>query len=183
MVTMAQSTANWRNTHTQINRMRSLTHLHQLLFFSACWVFSCFRSPPNSDMDYRIFIVHTWSFLCMRVHTGVGHTDGESAHFSRKNSQILRVLLTGFKPSAFGSKSDSLPIEPPRYPRLWWHNYFLWWWILLEYKVKVEVEQVSDEHVAWLILCVCYFCCPHLLKNYVNIFSFNFDLFCLFNFN
>ena len=23
----------------------------------ACWVFSCFRNPPNSDMDYRIFNV------------------------------------------------------------------------------------------------------------------------------
>ena len=22
---------------------------------SACWVFPCFRNPPNSDMDYRIF--------------------------------------------------------------------------------------------------------------------------------
>ena len=23
----------------------------------ACWVFWCFCNPPNSDMDYRIFIV------------------------------------------------------------------------------------------------------------------------------
>ena len=37
---------------------------------SACWVFSCFRHPSNSDMDYRIFNVRTWSFL----YTGVGHT-------------------------------------------------------------------------------------------------------------
>ena len=28
---------------------------------SACWVFSCFRNPQNSDMDYRIFNVRTWS--------------------------------------------------------------------------------------------------------------------------
>ena len=53
----------------------------QLLFFSACWVFLCFRNPPNFDMDYRIFIMHTWSFLCVRVHMEVGHTDSESAHF------------------------------------------------------------------------------------------------------
>ena len=26
---------------------------------SACWVFSCFRNPSNSDMDYRIFNVRT----------------------------------------------------------------------------------------------------------------------------
>ena len=37
---------------------------------SACWFFSCFHNPPNSDVDYRIVNVPTWSFLCMRVHTG-----------------------------------------------------------------------------------------------------------------
>ena len=26
---------------------------------SACWVFSCFRNPPSSGMDYRIFNVRT----------------------------------------------------------------------------------------------------------------------------
>ena len=25
--------------------------------YDACWVFSCFHNPPNSDMDYRIFNV------------------------------------------------------------------------------------------------------------------------------
>ena len=29
MVTMAQSAANWRNTHTHMDRMHSLTQLHQ----------------------------------------------------------------------------------------------------------------------------------------------------------
>ena len=29
MVTMAQSAANWCNTHTHVDRMHSLTHLHQ----------------------------------------------------------------------------------------------------------------------------------------------------------
>ena len=41
--------------------------------------FLCFHNPPNSDMDYRIFYVRTWSFVCVRIHTGVGHTDSESA--------------------------------------------------------------------------------------------------------
>ena len=27
--------------------------------FLMCAVFSCFRNPPNSDMDYRIFNVRT----------------------------------------------------------------------------------------------------------------------------
>ena len=35
-------------------------------------VFSCFRNPQNSNMDYRNFNVRT---LCVRIHTGVGHTD------------------------------------------------------------------------------------------------------------
>ena len=46
---------------------------------SACWVFSCFRNPPNSDMDYRIFNMCTRSFLCVRIHKGVGHIDSKSA--------------------------------------------------------------------------------------------------------
>ena len=29
MVTMAESAANWRNTHTHMDRTHSLTHLHQ----------------------------------------------------------------------------------------------------------------------------------------------------------
>ena len=40
---------------------------------------SCFRNPPNSDMDYMVFIVRTWSFLCVRIHMGVEHTDCELA--------------------------------------------------------------------------------------------------------
>ena len=30
-----------------------------LSLYGACWVCSCCRNPPNSDMDYRIFIVRT----------------------------------------------------------------------------------------------------------------------------
>ena len=28
---------------------------------SACWVFLCFRNPPNSDTDYRFFNVIVWA--------------------------------------------------------------------------------------------------------------------------
>ena len=60
----------------------TINRLITLPLFSACWVFSCFCNPLNSDMDYRIFNVHTWSFLCVRIHTGVGQTESESAqHF------------------------------------------------------------------------------------------------------
>ena len=46
---------------------------------SAYWVFSCVHNPPNSDTDYRILNVLTWSFVCVRIHTGVGHTVAGSA--------------------------------------------------------------------------------------------------------
>ena len=41
-------------------------------------VFSCFSNPPNSDMDYMVFNVCTWSFLFMCVYT---HRDW--AHWQR----------------------------------------------------------------------------------------------------
>ena len=83
-------------------------HVHDPEFWwNACWVFYCFHNPPNSDMDYRIFNMRTWLFLCVLIHTGVaGHTDSESAqHFwpPEKLSQIVLVLLTqaGFEPLIF----------------------------------------------------------------------------------
>ena len=42
--------------------------------FFLCAVLSCFHNPPNSDMDYRVFNVRMWSFVWVRIHTGVGHT-------------------------------------------------------------------------------------------------------------
>ena len=33
--------------------------------YSACWVFQCFRNPPNSDMDYWIFNVSTDVNACV----------------------------------------------------------------------------------------------------------------------
>ena len=57
----------------------------------------------------------------MRVHTGVGHTDSESAHIleTRKNSHnCVLVLLTqaGFEPLVFALnlESDAQPTEPPQ---------------------------------------------------------------------
>ena len=61
---------------------------------SACWVFSCFRIPPNCDMDYRIFNVRTWSCLCVRIHMVVEH------NIFDPETRFL-VLLTGFEPCVF----------------------------------------------------------------------------------
>ena len=63
-------------------------------------------------MDNMIFNVRT--FLCVRIQTGVGHTDNESAHHyifdSEKLSQFVIVLRTGFEPLILGSRVDAPPI-------------------------------------------------------------------------
>ena len=70
MVTMAQSTANWRNTHTHIDCMHSLKHLHQhvvrsassAIIFCACWVFLC-------SVTHQTLTWTTGSLLCVRDHS------------------------------------------------------------------------------------------------------------------
>ena len=76
---------------------------YPFFFLSLCAVFSCLYNPPNSDMNYRISNVRT--FLCLRIHTGVGDTDNESVkHFdSEKLSHFFLVLRTGFEPLVIGS--------------------------------------------------------------------------------
>ena len=59
---------------------------------SACCIFACFRNPPNSDMDYRIFNVCACSFLCVRIHTGVGYTNSVSTHFWVRGKNSLSFL-------------------------------------------------------------------------------------------
>ena len=87
-----------------------------LLFFPVC-SFCVSVIHHHSNMDYRIFNVRTWSFVSVRIHTGVGHTDESAQHFdSEKLSQIFLVLRMGFKPLVFGSRVDALLIEPPLHP-------------------------------------------------------------------
>ena len=82
------------------------------LFLFSC--VQCFRNPPNSDMDYRIFNVCTWSFLCVRIHMGVRHTTTMSQHsiLNRKNT-IFSWAPDGVR--TFGSRVDALPTEPPHH--------------------------------------------------------------------
>ena len=65
--TSATRTLTWIaciHSHTYINTVTTMCEAPtRLLLFSTCWVLSCFCNPPNSDMDYRIAIVRTWSFL------------------------------------------------------------------------------------------------------------------------
>ena len=50
----------------------------------------------------RIFNVRTWSFFCVRIHTGVGHTTPTTNQRNifdlKKPAQICLMLLTGFEP-------------------------------------------------------------------------------------
>ena len=87
----------------------------QLLFFSACWVVLCFRNPLNSDMDYRICSVRTWSFLCVRIHTGVRHTDSESAQQFWLGTTPKKLLCSWQDSNhrLLDLESDALLIEPP----------------------------------------------------------------------
>ena len=94
---------------------------------SACWVFSCFRNPPNSDMDYRIFNVCMRSFLCVHIHTGVGDTDESAQHF------WLGKTLTNFscahdtdrvRTSGLWISSPMLSLlSHPVTPLLYWYRY------------------------------------------------------------
>ena len=86
--------------------------IYFLLFVStsACWIFSSFGTPPNSDMDHMVINVRNRSFLCARIHTGVAdeHTTPTTSQLnifdSEKLSQICLVLLTGFEDRVFGSR-------------------------------------------------------------------------------
>ena len=118
-----------------------------------CAVFLCFRNPPKSNMDYRIFNVRT--FLCVHIpHTGVGHTDNESAqHFdSEKLSQILLVLRTGLEPLVMESngsrgKADALPSEPPRPPSVSL-TILLYWY-------HVPTQSACNQGVFWFDTKLC----------------------------
>ena len=84
---------------------------------SACWVFSCFRNPPNTDMDYRIFNMRTWSLLLLLYRRGWAYRQRVSTTvLTRKKSFRFLVLLTGFELGPWTVKSDALPTEPPRRP-------------------------------------------------------------------
>ena len=91
-----------------------------LPLFSACWVFSCFRNLSNSNMDYRIFNVRTWSFL------GTPTASQRNIFYSEK---LIKFFLHSWHDSnSVHGMWSLLPIEPPHHPfyyiklKLWWHE-------------------------------------------------------------
>ena len=83
------------------------------LFFPLYAVFSCFRNPPNYDMDYGIFNVRT--FLCVRIHTGMGHTDNDESaqHFDSEKLSIFSCAPDGIRTSYHGIHWISWPTLYP----------------------------------------------------------------------
>ena len=93
---------------------------------SACWYFfSSFRDPQNTDMDYRTLNVLTWSFLCVYIHTGVGHTDTKSAQPFWLGKTHTFFLCFWRDWNSIGSlmswnlESDTLSMQPPRHTLLY----------------------------------------------------------------
>ena len=77
----------------------TINRLIILPLFSAWWVFSYFCNPPNSDIDYRIFNMHTWSFLCMRIHMARGWAFWQRVSIIIFDSETHKIF--------FGSRQDS----------------------------------------------------------------------------
>ena len=65
--------------------------------YCACWVFYCLHNPPNSDMDYRIFNVHTdvnacdYTLGCTDTHKRVCTESwlGEKSHAAPGNGTCV----------------------------------------------------------------------------------------------
>ena len=73
-----------------------------------------YHNPPNSDIDYRIFNVCTWSFLCVRVHTGVAHT--VRTFLTQQNSHKFFLCSWRRRDSNLQALHlESLPTEPPHH--------------------------------------------------------------------
>ena len=81
----------------------------------ACWLFSCIHNPPNSDMDYWIFNVRTWSFVCARMHTGGLGTPTVSQHnlFDSENLKRFACALDGIQTFDLW-----ISTEPTRHPKI-----------------------------------------------------------------
>ena len=61
----------------------------------SCWGFLCFRNPLNSDVDYRIFNVCTWSFLYAIYNTlGLGTlTTSQHNMLTEKLNTVYRQVI------------------------------------------------------------------------------------------
>ena len=84
---------------------------------SAWWACSCFRNPPNSNMDYRICKARVWSFVCVRIHTGVwAHRQRVTQHCCAPDgvrTRVNDVVEYGVRRSAnWATLSPCHPVTP-----------------------------------------------------------------------
>ena len=98
-----------------------------------------------------------WSFLCMHTHTGVGHTDNESAQqfwLGVKLSQTF-VLYSWWRSNLWSLdlESDALPIEPPRPP-----NKYSTHWQHAGFKVYSYTAFRDEALRLFIIISICYCC-------------------------
>ena len=110
--------------------------------YGACWVCLCWHNPPNSDMDYRIFIVRT-DVNAWNCTQGCTDTEGESA---------LKVDSGKKIPCRTGESNLRQPTELHPIP---YNNYLpvsLWGDLLLTYS---NCERVFC--VCVVCVCVCVF--------------------------
>ena len=138
---------------------------------SACWVFSCFRSPPNSDMDYIIVNVRTWSFLCARIHTGGwAHTSTASRHNMFYSEKLRKKnLLCSWRDSNLGPldlETDALTTEPTRNPTGSW-----WLSSMLQVPAAVQTNLNSKKNAALSLVADYY----SRLKNVADSLKFKYS--------
>ena len=83
--------------------------------FSACCVFKCFHKPPNSNMDYGIFNMHTDVNACDCT-WGCMDPVRESALKADREKNLLPHR--GIEPASAECRSDALPTELHPYPEV-----------------------------------------------------------------
>ena len=99
----------------------SLWHFYN---FSACWLFWCFKYPPNSDMDYIIFNVSMWYF-CMRIHTE------DLGLYLWSHIKDFCGICTESDSCEISGRAQSLARNG--YPSIWWpHSTVFWNWLSRE---------------------------------------------------
>ena len=123
-----------RGSHAVTHTLHQHSYNHVVRSSGSAIIFQCMlgRNPPNSDMDYRIFNMRMCSFLCLRIHTGVGHIDSESTQhiLTRKAHNFCVCSWRDSNLCPLDLESDAVQIEPPR------HRYaYIWQWIYFHFCV------------------------------------------------
>ena len=144
LVTMAQSAANWRNTHTHMDCTHSLTHLHQQLQprdvkRQLSYYFSVHAGSLRVSVIHQTLTWTTGSLSCVRDHSctciytrGLGTLTASQLNMFDLEKLTIFFLCSGWDSNLgpLDLQSDALPIEPPCHPRINNLQFLLRFWIL-----------------------------------------------------